>query len=478
MTDSFDELEGGMYNMKRKLLKTTVVSLVLLLVFGTGVYAGSNLEQISAYLNRGVTLTWNGVPFYPQEADGSRVFPITYNGRTYIPAKFIAEKAGLGVGWDGTTSTVSFTTPDYVPPVVTRGTYTKVGNGTIKVITDDLLSLLEKGFNVEETMAVDEYGTHTIRITKVTGTSSEKKQMYIDFIATMDTMLQNNQFKLSSTQNLGNGHYKYVYVHQVEPVEITNYSTNTEIVLSGRKIKSNVGTYTKIGNGTIAFLTDDLSVLTTAGYNVEETLATSDSGVHKIKITKVVGTSSEKEQAYITYITNMVKNIVQNQWKINSTVALGGGHYKYVSLHESLPLEMTMYSTATEIIFSTKRIDMNQTTVVQKPQEYFEGYFSSVPKPSMDSSWIEEVANELKDWSFGSYRAYTLSKRFYASESKVDAKFEEYKKTLVNNGFGLYEVQSDHYTYTKGDIAVEIFNANDNISVNLSSGYQAPHVNF
>lgn len=347
--------------MKGKLLKTTVVSLVLLLVFGTGVYAGSNLEQISAYLNRGVTLTWNGVPFYPQEADGSRVFPITYNGRTYIPAKFIAEKAGLGVGWDGATSTVSFTTPDYVPPVVTRGTYTKVGNGIIKFMIDDFESITAAGYNVEEKMAE------------------------------------------------------------------TNYDT------------------------------------------------------HKVRMTKVYGTADEKEQEYMGYISRMTQIVTTKQWNLASSTSLGGGHYKHVYVHEIQPLEMTMYSTNTEIIISTRRTDMNTTVntqqvITSQSQEYFEGYFSSVPKPSMDSSWREEVVNELKDWSFGSYRAYTLSKRFYASESKVDAKFEEYKKTLVNNGFGLYQVQSDHYTYTKGDIAVDIFNANDNISVNLSSGYQAPHL--
>ena len=82
--------------LQKKVLKTTLIAVGISVAFGTGVYAGSTLEQISAYLNKGVTLTWNGVPFYPQEDDGTRVYPITYNGRTYIPAKFIAEKAGLG----------------------------------------------------------------------------------------------------------------------------------------------------------------------------------------------------------------------------------------------------------------------------------------------------------------------------------------------------------------------------------------------
>ena len=81
--------------MKKTIWKVAVSAFVMSTVFISGVYAGSTLEQISAYLNRGVTLTWNGEAFYPQEDDGSRVYPITYNGRTYLPVKFVAEKAGL-----------------------------------------------------------------------------------------------------------------------------------------------------------------------------------------------------------------------------------------------------------------------------------------------------------------------------------------------------------------------------------------------
>lgn len=60
----------------------------------------------TALLNKNIKFTVNGEPFVPMEADGSICYPLTYKGRTYIPARFIAEKAGLSVNWDGATQTI------------------------------------------------------------------------------------------------------------------------------------------------------------------------------------------------------------------------------------------------------------------------------------------------------------------------------------------------------------------------------------
>ena len=67
----------------------------------------------TAILNKNIKFTVNGVPFVPTEADGSICYPLTYKDRTYIPARFIAEQAGLFVGWNGETQTISL---DYFDP--------------------------------------------------------------------------------------------------------------------------------------------------------------------------------------------------------------------------------------------------------------------------------------------------------------------------------------------------------------------------
>ena len=62
--------------------------------------------QDTAILNKNIKFTVNGEPFVPTEDDGSICYPLTYNDRTYIPARFIAEKAGLSVEWVGDSQTI------------------------------------------------------------------------------------------------------------------------------------------------------------------------------------------------------------------------------------------------------------------------------------------------------------------------------------------------------------------------------------
>jgi len=103
----------------------------------------------------------------------------------------------------------------------------------------------------------------------------------------------------------------------------------------------------------------------------------------------------------------------------------------------------------------------------------FEGYFSSVPKPSVDSTWVEETQMPLKDWG---KNAYTLYKYFKNSNSsKISKEFSEYKNELISKGFKFYEESFDHYTYVKDDISVTIFEGVEHMSVELKSGFQAVH---
>lgn len=66
-------------------------------------------QTIKVIVDPKIMLNWNGDVFYPTESDGSTVYPITYNSRTYLPARFIAERAGVTVKWDSKTQTVAFT---------------------------------------------------------------------------------------------------------------------------------------------------------------------------------------------------------------------------------------------------------------------------------------------------------------------------------------------------------------------------------
>lgn len=209
---------------------------IMLMIFGifgafcTGVYAQSYLENISAYLNKGITLSWNGVPFYPAEADGTRVYPITYNGRTYIPAKFIAEKAGLNVEWDEANLTVSITDENYTQLTSTKGTYKKIGNGQLKFLTDNFEELTNFGYNVEETLAVSNYDTHKARIVWGSEDASERRAVHMMYVNELKKQIDSQEWTLLSSEPLENGHYKNTYVHKTQPLQFENYSTDDEII--------------------------------------------------------------------------------------------------------------------------------------------------------------------------------------------------------------------------------------------------------
>ncbi len=89
---------------------------LVLIVFVLGVFLGagilglaqSNSITISAFINRDIKMTWDGSAFEARESDGRVLSPIIYEGRTYLPAKYIADKAGINVNWNEATKTVEF----------------------------------------------------------------------------------------------------------------------------------------------------------------------------------------------------------------------------------------------------------------------------------------------------------------------------------------------------------------------------------
>ena len=96
--------------MKKKLLIIVLaVSLVLNAVAATVFAMTDGEEIINAILNKNIRMIWNDEEFEPVDpVNNERVYPIVYNDRTYIPARFIAEKAGIVVDWDDDTNTVLF----------------------------------------------------------------------------------------------------------------------------------------------------------------------------------------------------------------------------------------------------------------------------------------------------------------------------------------------------------------------------------
>lgn len=119
----------------KKSLKIFGLMLLIVAVFSVGVFAGNNMQAITAYLNYGITVEYNDVDQVMTDANGTRVYPVTYNGTTYLPVRAVANMLGVKVDWDGPTNHVLLGNSyvDYTAPVTPTAPITSgVGYNTFK----------------------------------------------------------------------------------------------------------------------------------------------------------------------------------------------------------------------------------------------------------------------------------------------------------------------------------------------------------
>lgn len=92
--------------MKRKILKTSLFTLLALLTITNLSIASSIKKNIQAVQDQSINISLNDEKFIAKEDDGTILAPIIYEGRTYLPIRNLAEAAGLSVGWNNDTRTV------------------------------------------------------------------------------------------------------------------------------------------------------------------------------------------------------------------------------------------------------------------------------------------------------------------------------------------------------------------------------------
>lgn len=82
-----------------KQLRKSMVAVAVLgmtLTGAVGVYAGANLEKISAYLNHSIGIKVEGTAYNT----GGKLTPITYKNTTYLPVRAIADVLNVPVQYD------------------------------------------------------------------------------------------------------------------------------------------------------------------------------------------------------------------------------------------------------------------------------------------------------------------------------------------------------------------------------------------
>ena len=93
--------------MKR--MRTAVIAAVLLGVLAVGAAAASGIQQIIADLRPDITVEVDGMARTMTDKNGKTVYPISYEGTTYLPVRALGEILGQTVEWDSATQTVIMT---------------------------------------------------------------------------------------------------------------------------------------------------------------------------------------------------------------------------------------------------------------------------------------------------------------------------------------------------------------------------------
>lgn len=93
--------------MKKRMLMVLCALLIGATCFTAGVLAaGNSLKEIKAYLNYGITILFEGKEQRMYDAAGNRVYPISYQGTTYVPVRAVGNIFGEKVEWDGANNAV------------------------------------------------------------------------------------------------------------------------------------------------------------------------------------------------------------------------------------------------------------------------------------------------------------------------------------------------------------------------------------
>lgn len=86
--------------MKKRLL-SLVLAAACVFSMSTAVLAAEGAETITATLDRGIKVTYNGEKQIFTDVNGKIVYPIVYEGTTYLPIRAMSALVDLPVAWDG-----------------------------------------------------------------------------------------------------------------------------------------------------------------------------------------------------------------------------------------------------------------------------------------------------------------------------------------------------------------------------------------
>jgi hypothetical protein len=129
-------VEQIMFRKEYKMKKRNLILLVIgALILSSLSFTASDVEYVDAYRATDMNFEVDGQPWQPRDVDGSLLYPIVVNGRSYVPVRSLLEAKGVTVDWRDPTrtivldySTIELDQPEAVVPLYKKKEIVVVGS--------------------------------------------------------------------------------------------------------------------------------------------------------------------------------------------------------------------------------------------------------------------------------------------------------------------------------------------------------------
>ncbi|MDP4182495.1 MAG: stalk domain-containing protein [Bacillota bacterium] len=127
---------------KGTMVRIAVLASAFMFCIGVVAFGASMNTDIKAILSKEIKIRYSGAVQEMKDASGNAVYPILYNGTTYIPVRSVSNIMNIPINWDGDTKTVIIGTEEKQPKSI-LSFKSKTSNHSSKV--SDKGSLTVKG---------------------------------------------------------------------------------------------------------------------------------------------------------------------------------------------------------------------------------------------------------------------------------------------------------------------------------------------
>lgn len=91
--------------LNAKVKVSSLLTLICIAAFSITAIAAA-ATTVQATLSPDITVKYNGVVQTMKDVSGTEVYPIVYNGTTYVPIRAVSNMLGIAVDWESSTKTV------------------------------------------------------------------------------------------------------------------------------------------------------------------------------------------------------------------------------------------------------------------------------------------------------------------------------------------------------------------------------------